>query len=195
MNTLTPTQPQARPQTAGRKIYVNPVIGDKLEFLKTARETGGAYTLVEIELAPGGSNIPHIHQAFSETFIPVEGTLEVRNGDQKVLLQPGQVHTAPAGVIHCFRNPTNKPVRFQAELRPGHEGFENSLKIVYGLAADGLTNRKGVPLNPTHTAVVGIIGDTHLPGAMALLMPLFRCLARRARRQGVEKGLLDRYCQ
>jgi mannose-6-phosphate isomerase-like protein (cupin superfamily) len=195
MSTFTATQPQARPQTAGRKVYLNPVIGDKLVFLKTSRETGGAYTLVEIELAPGGGNIPHIHGTFSETFIPLEGTLQVRSGNQQLHLHPGQTYTVPPGAPHCFGNPSDKPIRFQAELRPGHEGFENSLKIANGLASDGLTNNKGVPRNLLHLSVVGITGDTYLPGPLALLMPLFRWLAHRARRLGVEKALLERYCR
>ncbi|HEX8529977.1 MAG TPA: cupin domain-containing protein [Cytophagales bacterium] len=194
MSTLTATLPHTKPQAAGRKVYLNPVIGDKLVFLKTARETGGAYTLVEIELAAGGGNMPHIHRAFSETFIPLEGTLGVRSGREKLRLHPGQVHTVPPGTPHYFHNPSDQPVRFQVELRPGHEGFENSLKIAYGLAGDGLTNGKGVPRNPMHLSVVGILGDTYLPGPLALLMPLFRWLARRARRNGVEKELLQRYC-
>jgi mannose-6-phosphate isomerase-like protein (cupin superfamily) len=195
MSTLTPTLPQTKPQAAGRKVYLNPVIGDKLVFLNTARETGGAYTLVEIELAPGGGNIPHIHRAFSEMFIPLEGTLQVRNGNQQLHLHPGQTHTVPPGTPHCFGNPSDKPIRFQVELRPGHEGFENSLKIANGLACDGLTNGKGVPRNLAHLSVVGILGDTYLPGILALCMPFFRWKARRARKQGVEKELLERYCQ
>jgi mannose-6-phosphate isomerase-like protein (cupin superfamily) len=195
MSTLTATQPATTPQAAGRKVYCNLVIGDKLVFLKTARETGGAYTLLEIELAPGGRNMPHIHQTFSETFIPLEGTLEVRSGKQQLRLLPGQVHTVPPGAPHYFHNPSDQPIRFQVELRPGHEGFENSLKIAYGLAGDGLTNGKGVPRNLMHLSVVGILGDTYLPGILALFMPFFRWMARRARRQGVEKELLQRYCQ
>jgi hypothetical protein len=81
------------------------------------------------------------------------------------------------------------------KLRPGHEGFENSLKIAYGLACDGLTNGKGVPRSLAHLAVVGIMGDTCLPGILALCMPLFRWKARQVRRQGIEKELLNRYCQ
>jgi mannose-6-phosphate isomerase-like protein (cupin superfamily) len=195
MSTLTPTLPQTKLQVAGRKVYLNPVIGDKLVFLKTSRETGGTYTLVEIELAPGGGNLPHIHGAFSEMFIPMEGALEVRSGSGKLHLHPGQTHTALPGTPHCFRNPSDQPVRFQVELRPGHEGFENSLKIAYGLACDGLTNRKGMPRNLTHLSVVGILGDTYLPGILALCMPFFRWKARQARRNGVEQELLERYCQ
>jgi hypothetical protein len=40
-----------------------------------------------------------------------------------------------------------------------------------------------------------MLGDTYLPGILALLMPLFRWLARRARHNGAEEELLQRYCQ
>jgi quercetin dioxygenase-like cupin family protein len=72
-------------------------------------------------------------------FIPIEGTLEVRTGNGKLRLHPGQTPTALPGMPHCFRKSSDHPVRFQAELRPGHEGFENSFKIASGLAGDGLT--------------------------------------------------------
>jgi hypothetical protein len=39
-------------QTIQKRVFENPVFGDKATFLKTADETGGAYTLLEIELAP-----------------------------------------------------------------------------------------------------------------------------------------------
>jgi hypothetical protein len=128
-------------------------------------------------------------------FIPLEGTLQVRSGKQQLHLHPGQTYTVPPGAPHCFHNPSGQPIRFQVELRPGHEGFENSLKIANGLASDGLTNRKGVPRNLMHLSVVGILGDTYLPGILALFMPFFRWMARRARQRGVEKALLERYCQ
>jgi mannose-6-phosphate isomerase-like protein (cupin superfamily) len=109
MTPLTATLPQSKTPAAGRKVYFNPAIGDKLVFLKTARETGGAYTLVEIELAPGGNGVPHIHRAFSETFISVEGTLEVRSGSGTLHLHPGQTHTVSPGQYTAFATPpTNR---------------------------------------------------------------------------------------
>ncbi len=195
MNTITTSKPQGTIPAATRKVYLNPVIGDQLVFLKTSRETGGAYTLAEIELAPNGGNMLHIHRAFSETFIPMEGTLEIRNGSEILQLRPGQTHTVAPGTAHSFRNPSGSPVRFQAQLRPGHEGFENSLKITYGLACDGLTNRKSIPKKLSHLAVVGMLGDTHLPGILSLFMPFFRWMAGKARRNGVERELVNKYCR
>ncbi len=55
----------------------NPYFDDKVTFLKKSAETGGAYTLLEIELGHGGGNTPRYHRRFSEAFIAVEGLLGV----------------------------------------------------------------------------------------------------------------------
>src|SRR3712207_6674180 len=84
-----------------RKVYENPIIRDKAVFLKTARETGGAYSLLEVEVAPGGGNEPHLHGTFFETFTLLEGNLEVQAGKDQKVLQPGESFTIPPKMIHC----------------------------------------------------------------------------------------------
>ncbi|MDF7813812.1 hypothetical protein [Hymenobacter sp. YC55] len=79
-------------------------------------------------------------------------------------------------------------------MLPGHEGFENTLRILYGLAVDGLYNDKGLPKSLVHLAVCAIMSDTRLPGLGNLLTPVFQLLAVFARRQGIEAQLLNRYC-
>lgn len=180
---------------AGRRVYENPNIGDKAVFLQTSAETGGSYTLVEVELAPGGGNPLHAHRTYTETFIPVEGELEVQLGRERKLLRPGETCTVPLRAVHCFRNPSDKPVRFRVKLVPGNEGFETSVKIAYGLAKDGLTNREGIPKNLDYAAVLMAFFDPAPKGMMRLLMPFFRWKARRARKRGVEQELIDRYCR
>jgi hypothetical protein len=85
-------------------------------------------------------------------------------------------------------------VRFRVELRPGHTGFENAIRILYGLARDGQTNSKGIPRNPSHIAVAGEISDMRLAGVLRLLGPLWRLLAQRARANGTEQALIAAYC-
>jgi hypothetical protein len=45
-----------------------------------------------------------------------------------------------------------------------------------------------------HTALLLGMSDMRLPGAMAAIEPVLRVLARRARRKGVERALVERYC-
>jgi quercetin dioxygenase-like cupin family protein len=190
---MQPSTPIASP--AERKVYENPVSGEKAVFLKTSAETGGAYTLVEIELAPGGGVPPHAHRTYAETFIPVEGELEVQVGKERKLLKPGQTCTVPRKEIHCFRNLSDAPVRFRVKLEPGNEGFEYSVKIVFGLAKDGLTNRESMPKNLSHAAVLLNFFDPEPTGMLRLMMPFLRWKARQARKRGVEKELIERYCR
>lgn len=95
-----------------RKVYENPVIGDKVVFLKSAAETGGAYTLIEVDLAPGGGNSLHTHSEFTETFTPVAGDLLVYDGKQERILKEGEKATIPLNVLHYFK----KPIRQQGEI-------------------------------------------------------------------------------
>ncbi len=77
--------------------------------------------------------------------------------------------------------------------RPGHAGFEQTLRVGYGLAADGLTNAAGVPKNILHLALLSQMSDMRLVGPIAAMNPLFGVLARLARRLGMEAELLARY--
>lgn len=80
-------------------------------------------------------------------------------------------------------------------MRPDHAGFENTLRILSGLAADGLYNDQGVPKSLTHLAICGIMSDMRLPGLIGLAIPLLKLIATRARAKGIEQQLIDKYCQ
>ena len=90
---------------------------------------------------------------------------------------------------------TDDKVRFKITFEPGHVGMENFIKIIYSLAADGLTNKKGVPKRFAHLAVILVMSDTNGSGFLTFLTPIIRMVAKRARKNGTEKWLLDKYCQ
>ncbi len=77
------------------------------------------------------------------------------------------------------------------KLVPGHDGFEKGIAIAYGLAADGKTNKKGVPKSLMHLALTIVLTDTRPAGAFGLLVPVFKWLAKRAREKGIETTLLE----
>ncbi len=177
-----------------KRNFVNPAINDSATFLKTSSETNGQYTLIEIELGKSDGPPLHYHNAFSEKFEVREGNLFVQVGKDKKILHTGESVTVPAGTPHRFYNETNDNVKFQITLKPGHTGMENFIKIFYGLASDGLTDKKGKPKNFAHLAVALIISDSNAPGWVSLLSPIIRNVAKRAKKNGTEKWLLDRYC-
>jgi mannose-6-phosphate isomerase-like protein (cupin superfamily) len=176
-----------------KRTIVNPVIKDTATFVQTAKESN--VSELEILLMPGGGNTPHYHKTYSETFIAVDGELGLRLAmDEVKILKPGERYTVHPMQLHCFFNPSGKQIKFRIVIEPGHEGFENSLRILYGLAADGLTDKKSIPKNLTHTALVVTMSDMNAPGLLTWMFPLLKWIAMRAKVRGVEQRLLEQYC-
>ena len=174
-------------------VFINPVYKDKVTVIRSSMETGAAFSLFELEVSPGGGNTQHVHSAFEETFTSVKGLLGVAIRDEKILLQPGESITIPKFTPHYFFNNTEEMVTCQIRFTPGHEGFEKGLAILYGLAADGKTNRKGLPRNIGHLALLVDLTDTNPSGITGMLSPIFGWLANKARKDGTEQSLLDKY--
>lgn len=180
-------------QLKARKVFVNPVYKDHVTVLKTSDETNGRYSLGELRIAPGGRNPLHTHAAFEETFTAVKGTLGIRLKDKKYFLKPGMSVTVPLNTPHHFFNDTHQTVTCQVKFVPGHDNFLKGLAIGYGLAADGKTNSKGMPKSLMHLALLITLTDTKPTGILGLLFPVFKWMAGKARKNGMEKQLLEKY--
>ena len=176
-----------------RRIY-HPIQKDYATFLETSEETEGEHTLIEIEVAPGGGTTPHYHLTYAEHFEVASGALEVMVGGETRTLTAGEKAVAPKKTLHNFHNATDEPTTFLIELRPGSSGFEKALRVAYGLASNGLSNSKGLPKNLYHTALLFEWGEGRMPGLFGVFEPVFRLLAKRARRKGIDKDLERRYC-
>lgn len=177
-----------------KRVFENPLIKDKVTLITSSTETGGRYTLFEVQLEPGGGNSLHFHTSFTEEFTAVEGVLGVDMDKQAMRLQPGRSVTVPVGRLHRFYNPGNEPLRFHVKLVPGHQEFEQAIAIAYGLASDGLVSKKGIPRKLDHTALILTMSDTGLPGVFSMLVPVLKWRARKARKKGVANELISRYC-
>lgn len=177
-----------------KRTIVNPVIKDEATFIRTARESD--VSELEIKLLPKGGNVLHYHKTYSETFQAINGPLGLRLGKEKtIILQPGQRYTVKPMQLHAFFNPSDeREITFTITIEPGHEGFENSLRILYGLAADGLTDQRSIPKNLKHTALVLVMSDMNAPGLLTWVFPVLKWIARRAKASGVEEQLLAKYC-
>ena len=178
-----------------QKIFNNPVLKDSANFLETSRDTNGEYSLIEIELQKSDGPPLHYHNAFSENFEVKAGKLFIQVGKKHMILDVGESYLVPPGTPHRFYNKSNDKVTFNVRLRPGHTGMENFIKIFYGLAVDGLTNSKGQPKNFKHLAVAVVMSDSNRPWPMSLLTPLIKSAAAKAKKDGTEQWLLDKYCK
>lgn len=176
------------------RTFENPLIKDKVRILESTSETNGEYLLLEIELAPGGGNNLHYHLNFDEEFTAIEGSLGIEKKHGKIILREGESATAYKQELHRFFNPGKEPITFQVRLTPGHMGFENGLRIAYGLARDGKTNRNGIPKKIDHLAVILDMTDTRLTGLISVIEPWLLKRAKKALDKGIQRELLTAYC-
>lgn len=180
------------PEEVTRAIY-NSGADHYTTFLRKSADTDGEYTLLEIDLEPGGANGPHYHGQFSETFTAVEGTAGVHLNGEDIYLEEGESITAEIGDTHYFFNDGEERVRFQVRIEPGSPGFEKGLYILYGLINDGKVDEEGIPEDPLHLGLFVAYSDTRAPGVLRVMNPFFNRLAGRAQRTGVESELVQRY--
>jgi mannose-6-phosphate isomerase-like protein (cupin superfamily) len=175
------------------RLVTNKVLQDQAIFEKYGAETNGEYTRCRVTAKPGGGGPLHYHLALAETFWPVKGTRGVMRGNETLHLKPGDTITVPLNTVHRFFNDGNEDIEFAVETRPAHQGFEQSIYIIYGLANDDLTDDKGLP-SIMNLCLAGQMGDTRWPGLIGVAMNLFATgLIAYARWTGVEEDLLQRY--
>jgi quercetin dioxygenase-like cupin family protein len=131
----------------------NPVTGERITFHQTAADTQGEAVVIECTVQPDGFvAAAHVHPYQTERFNVIDGTLGLKVGKEKQTLSRGEVAIVEAGTAHKFWNAGEDEVRFVCEVRPALE-FESLLETMFTLAADGKTNRKGMP-NPLRLAVI-----------------------------------------
>jgi quercetin dioxygenase-like cupin family protein len=135
----------------------NPVTGERVTFLATSADTDGEAVVIETVVQPDGCvAAAHVHPSQSERFAVKAGKLGLKVGGEKCTLGPGQWLTVEPGTSHRFWNDGDEPVVFVCEIRPALQ-FESLLETMFALAADGKTNRKGMP----NLLRLAVIADAH----------------------------------
>jgi mannose-6-phosphate isomerase-like protein (cupin superfamily) len=168
-------------------LLENPVTGERLVFRKTSADTGGEFVLVECIVQPGGAvAATHVHPHQEERFEVLNGSVGFRVGRKKSIGGPGTRVTVPAGTAHKFWNAGDDEAHFVCEVRPARQ-FEQLIETMFGLAADGRTNRKGMP-NPLQLAV---IAHHHFDDLRLPLVPAW--MQRAALAMGAPMGRLCGY--
>lgn len=176
-----------------RAVY-NPVQKDTAIFIETVAESNGRHTVIEVEVSPGGGVGLHYHKSYSETFTCLQGKLQVQVGKKIYSLLPGDASaTASKNTLHRFFNSSNRPCRFRVVISPGCRGFEESLQIAYGLARDGMVNKKGTPTNIHHLGVLLALSESKLPGWQGLFEKVLLWIGSRADKKGVTEALRKVY--
>lgn len=181
------------PATDPRRL-AHPGHGLAVTFLVTADDSGGARTLLEVELEPGAGTPLHVHDAFRETFEVLDGALVVEEAGARHVLRAGDVRSVELGTAHRFVNEGTARACFRVEMVPASRGFEIAKQVTYGLLADGRTAPGADPRDPRHGALLLHWTRTRAAGRGAwALNRLLRALAWQARRSGEERRLQERY--
>jgi len=95
------------------------LMGDFFAIKTTAEQTGGAYSITEIESFPGNGPPPHIHHKEDECFYIVEGAFSVIMGDRAFDVADGDFVRIPKGTSHTYRNVGAIPGKILVILSPG----------------------------------------------------------------------------
>ena len=95
------------------------VVGDSYRIVIPGRTTGGAYAVIEMLVPPGGGPGPHAHAGFQESFHVLEGEVEIKTEAGTYSAGKGTFVNIPlGGLIHCFKNKTDKIARLWCVVVP-----------------------------------------------------------------------------
>ena len=110
-------------------------------------DTGGAYCLLDIGLAPAMTVPRHTHTREDEAYYVLSGELEVIVGDEVFILRAGDTLIAPRDIPHQLRNSGDVENHYLIMFSPS--GFEGFLKATAVPAPDNAV----APTEPPAVAV------------------------------------------
>ena len=121
----------------------SPPIGDRIVFLKTARDTNGELLQFDDYLNVGGNGpVEHIHTRQEERLEVVSGIMRAKVDGKEQDFKPGECAIIPAGVAHQWWNGGSEELHIRATFVPALK-MERFLETFFGLARDGKTDSKG----------------------------------------------------
>ncbi|HTF68659.1 MAG TPA: cupin domain-containing protein [Edaphobacter sp.] len=105
-----------------KRCYFDVAIGS---VCLSGEDTGGAYCLLELSMAPGIGVPRHIHTREDESFYILSGELQVMIRNEVLHLKPGDSLMAPRNIPHQLLNTGSSENHYQILLSPSN--FEKFL--------------------------------------------------------------------
>ncbi|NGO55485.1 cupin domain-containing protein [Allomesorhizobium camelthorni] len=186
-------------------VYENKVTGEYAVILRGTEDRGQGPGIAHLLARPGAAVVgEHFHPHLREKFTVLSGRLNARIAGQTLSLGPGQSAAVEAGVVHDWWNSSTTDeahVLVEVERAKGAEQFnpdrfELLIGMLFGLANDGLVDKKGRPF-PLQAAVIArefadVIVFTKPPPAfqrvaLSILAPIGHLLGYRA--------IIPNYCK
>jgi quercetin dioxygenase-like cupin family protein len=99
-----------------------------MTFKATGEDTGGAYTLTDSVVPPGGGPPPHVHHWEDEALWVLEGELEVMVGESTFMVSAGSFVHLSKDIPHVYENVGPGLARFLTLIVPA--GLEEFFKEV-----------------------------------------------------------------
>ena len=99
------------------------VVGDTYTVLLSGDDTGGRFTLIDMYVPPGGGPPLHRHD-YEETFVILDGHLDLTFRGTTQAACAGTAVNVPANAPHQFRNSSDAPARLLCiSAPPGQDEF------------------------------------------------------------------------
>ena len=110
------------PNTDQSLLHIG-VVGDTYTITVSGDNTNGRFCLIDMHIPPGGGPGPHRHD-FEETFILLEGEMELTFRGRKSIARAGDTVNIPANAPHQFHNASPNPAKLICICSPaGQERF------------------------------------------------------------------------
>jgi len=99
------------------------LVGATYTIMVAGKDTNGRFCVIDMHVPPGGGPPPHRHD-FEETFILLDGEVQVTFRGQKSTLRAGDTINVPSNAPHQFHNASSEPVRMICICSPaGNDEF------------------------------------------------------------------------
>ena len=138
------TAPSIRHQPRSKRYYFDVGLGS---VCLSGGDTGGAYCLLEIGLAPGMAVPRHTHTREDEVYFVLAGELEATVGEGTFVLRPGDTLLAPRDIPHELRNSGSTTNHYLLIFSPS--GFEEFIMATAVPAPENAV----APTEPSKVAV------------------------------------------
>jgi quercetin dioxygenase-like cupin family protein len=119
------------------QILSNPVTGDIIEFIETAKDSNGARVTAKFTIKAKGEYVPnHFHLLQDEVFEVFSGKLTVLVNGNIQVIAPGEKIMLTKNLPHNHYNNEDEPVVFIHTTSPALD-FDFFIENFVGLASDG----------------------------------------------------------
>src|SRR6516165_2379736 len=136
--------PAIKYQPKPKRYYFDVALGS---ILLSGEDTGGAYCLLDLKVAPGKGVPRHTHTREDEALFVLSDELEAIVGDEVFTLRAGETLIAPRNIPHQLRNSGAVANHYLILFSPA--GFEEFLKATSVPASDNAV----APTEPPALAV------------------------------------------